>query len=180
MEVNPAIFKGVAHIAQDGIILRRDRGHDGRLGELGFEAAREAVDQAFELFHLGDEGIAALGQFMLNGGLDGFGAGADDVDPFGGVARRALNTFDALINFAVGTAAGDQNMDLGENHRGDRTARDRQRQADSCIRIYTIADAAAYRDIEQEQDKSHSVSTQFFPSTLTNRPHWLTNCVEMA
>ena len=59
MKVNAAILKRGLYGAQQCIVLRGD-GLTRFARQLGLEALGEAVDEAFELAHLCDEGVAAL------------------------------------------------------------------------------------------------------------------------
>lgn len=169
MKVHPAILQGVAHIAEDGVLLRGDSRIGGGLGQLGLEAARQAVDQAFELFHLGDERVAALGQLVLDGFLDRIGARFGNVHTARSVPRLALDRDQALVQFAAIPPIRDQDMNLAENRGGDHARADRNRQAEFKYRPAGIPGASASRHVQEEQENRHQLSTRNNPSILTDK-----------
>ena len=104
MQVNTTILQRVAHITQDSIFFRcHDRGA-GRFRQLVFKALGQPVDQALQLLHLGHERVAALGQFVLDGRLDGIRARFNDINTFRGIANGPLHPVDAVIDVLGGAS----------------------------------------------------------------------------
>ena len=116
---------------------------------------------------------------MLDGGFDSFGTGFHHIHALIIVANALLDAAHAIIQLFRGVGGFHQNMNLAQQSCDDCPADNRKRQAYIRQREDAVTRGAPNGCVQKEQDKSHMVSTQYNPSTLTDRPNWLTNCMEM-
>ena len=174
MEVDAAVLKRSFDRPQQRIILRRNRFR--RVArQFRFKAFGKAVNEAFKLAHLADEGIPALGKLILEGGLDLFAARLDAGHARGIFLIGQLKRVKPVRAVCSADDMGKEEVELTKQRGGHSAKGDRNRDAQACIGNKPEAERATQGNVQDEENSGHIAGLPRLLRSLTISPKMLTN-----